>query len=241
MATSAFLPACGGRLSSELRKAVFWLHLRQEIDSACSHQRTVRADLESCTFEFLDTSLNVDMWLHWALWICAQTLQWTYGDDRTLAKWRELCRLIEEWSNKRPTSFDPLFFKPRDPSRSLWFPEVTFGSDEHGESQKFRSSTSNNTRGELEVVAAHYIYLAKLLLTAHDPNIPRIGRQMKSALAEMNVSIRFIVHKCRNVDYAFQEIALSYVRMMCGIALCNSFVPARFTASLAIIMCKHRL
>ena len=27
--------------------------------------------------------------------------------------------------------------------------------------------------------------------------------------------------------------------MLCGIALCNSFVPARFTASLAIIMCKH--
>lgn len=29
------------------------------------------------------------------------------------------------------------------------------------------------------------------------------------------------------------------MRMLCGIALCNSFVPARFTASLAIIMCKH--
>lgn len=133
MATSAFLPACGGHLSSQLRKAVFWLHLRIEIHSASSQQRTVRVDLESCTFEYLDTSLDVDLWLHRALWICAQTLQWAYGDEPTPAKWRVLCQLIEEWSEKRPNSFDPLFFKPRDPGLSLWFPEVTFATDEHGE------------------------------------------------------------------------------------------------------------
>lgn len=134
MATSAFLPACGGRLSSQLRRAVFWLHLRNEIYVACSHQRTVQADLENCTFESLDTSLDNDLWLHRALWICAQTLQWAYGDDPTPAKWRELCQLIDEWSDKRPSSFDPLFFKPRDPSHNLWFPEATFATDEHGAS-----------------------------------------------------------------------------------------------------------
>ncbi len=134
MATSAFLPAYGGRLSSHLRRAVFWLHLRQEIDSACSHQRTVRADVESCTFESLDTSLDVDLWLHRAVWICVQTLQWVYGDEPAPAKWRELCQLIEEWLEKRPNSFDPLFFKPRDLSQNLWFPEATFATDEHGES-----------------------------------------------------------------------------------------------------------
>ena len=135
MATSAFLPACSSRLSSPLRRAVFWLHLRQEIYSACSQQRVVRTNLESYTFESLDTSLDVDMWLHRTLWICAQTLQWAYGDERTLARWRELCQLIAEWSDKRPSSFDPLFFKPRDPNLGLWFPEVTFATDEHGESR----------------------------------------------------------------------------------------------------------
>ena len=133
MATSAFLPSCGGYLSSPLRKAVFWLHLRQEIYFACSQQRTVRADLDSCNFESLDSSLDVDFWLHRALWICAQSLQWAYGDERTTARWRELCQLIEEWPKKRPSSFDPLFFKPRDLSRNLWFPEATFATDEHGE------------------------------------------------------------------------------------------------------------
>lgn len=50
------------------------------------------------------------------------------------------------------------------------------------------------------VVAAHFLYLAKLLLIAHDPNIPRIGPQMKSALAEMNVSNRSIFSCCYDVE-----------------------------------------
>ena len=134
LATSAILSAYGGLFSSQLRQAVFWLHLRQEIYAACSQQRPIRADLDGCVFESLDTSLDNDLWLHRALWICAQTLQWAYGGDLTPTKWRELCQLIEEWPRTRPSTFDALYFKPRDPSRSLWFPEATFATDEHGES-----------------------------------------------------------------------------------------------------------
>ena len=47
---------------------------------------------------------------------------------------------------------------------------------------------SDRAKVVVEVVAAHFLYLAKLLLTAHDPTIPRMGPQMKSALVEMNVS-----------------------------------------------------
>ena len=54
-------------------------------------------------------------------------------------------------------------------------------------------TVSSNTKIEVEVVAAQFLYLAKLLLTAHDPSIPRIGPLMKSAQAEMNVSNRAIV------------------------------------------------
>ena len=133
MGTSAFLPASGGPLSSHLRRAVFWLHLRQEIYIACGHQRTVRVNLENCTFESSDPSHDDDLWVHKALWICAETLQWAYGDDPNPTRWREVCQLIEDWSDKRPSSFDPLFLKSRDPSHNLWFPEATFATDEHGE------------------------------------------------------------------------------------------------------------
>lgn len=69
------------------------------------------------------------------------------------------------------------------------------------------------------VAAAHFFYMAENLLTTHDPNLPRIGPRVKSAAVAM------------------QETALSYVRALVGIAVCNNFIPARFTASLVIIIC----
>lgn len=60
-------------------------------------------------------------------------------------------------------------------------------------SQNPLSSISLCTNTNAQVVAAHFLYLAKLLLTAHDPNIPRIGPQMKSALAEMKVSEQSVI------------------------------------------------
>ena len=52
----------------------------------------------------------------------------------------------------------------------------------------------------IEVVAAHYVYLAKLLLTARDPKIPRVGPQMKSAMAEMKVITLELFRECLYVE-----------------------------------------
>ena len=82
------------------------------------------------------------------------------------------------------------------------------------------------------------MYLAKLFLVTHDPTIPRIGPRIKSAMAEMQVcdlaleTHGYMTYRCR------KETSLSYVRAMCGIAVCTKHVPARFTASLAILICK---
>lgn len=91
----------------------------------------------------------------------------------------------------------------------------------------FRTRDSQNGRHSPEacyvtdehVAAAHFFYMAKHLLTTHDANLPRIGPQMKSAAVAM------------------QETALLYVRALVGIAVWNNFIRARFTASLAIIIC----
>lgn len=61
--------------------------------------------------------------------------------------------------------------------------------------------------------------MAKLLLATHDPNLPRIGPRTRSAVVVM------------------QETAMSYVRTLVGIAVCNNWIPARFTANLSIIIC----
>lgn len=109
--------------------------------------------------------------------------------------------MVDTWESKRPASFDPIYFRTQDPQNGRYFPEVCYVTDEH-------------------VAAAHFFYLAKLLLTTHDPSIPRIGPRMKSATVAM------------------QETALSHVRTLVGIAVCNNFTPARFTGNLAIMICN---
>lgn len=186
--------------SSQLRRAVFWLHLRQEIYNAYLYQRSVGTDLSDCNLESENEAENDGMWFHQTLIIAALVSKWAFGEEASHNRWYELCKMVDAWESRHPTSLDPIYFRPRDPQNSRYFPEVCYVADEH-------------------VAAAHFFYLAKLLLTTHDPNLPRIGPQMKSAAVAM------------------QKTALSHVRTLIGIAVCNNFIPARFTANLAIIIC----
>lgn len=197
---SIFFPPEAMQNSSQLRRAVFWLHLRQEIYNAYLYQRSVVTDLSNCRFDTEDELGDDDMWFHQMLYIAAQVSKWAFGKEASRGGWYELCKVVDEWESGRPTSFDPIYFCTQDPLNGRYFPEVCYATDEH-------------------VAAAHFFHLAKLLLATHDPNLPRIGPRMKSATAAM------------------QKTALSHVRTLIGIAACNSFIPARFTAIFAIIIC----
>lgn len=198
--TSIFFPAEAIYNSSPLRRAVFWLHLRQEIYNAYLYQRSVITDLSNCNFESEDESGNEDMWFHQTLYLAASVSKWAFGEETSHARWHELCKMVDVWEGRRPSSFDPIYFHARDPPTGKYFPEICYVTDEH-------------------VAAAHFFYMAKLLLTTHDPNLPRIGPQMKSAAVAM------------------QNTALSHVRTLVGIAVCNNFIAARFTAALAVVIC----
>ena len=108
--------------------------------------------------------------------------------------------MVETWERRHPSTFEPVYFCERDTTSGRFFPEIGYVTDEH-------------------VAASHFIYLAKLLLTTHDPKLPRLGPQRRAAAATM------------------QDTALTYVRTLVGIAMSNEWVCSRFTAVLAIIMC----
>ena len=200
--TSIFLPKTVTGQSSQLRRAVYWLHLRQDIYNAFWCQRSIITDLSQCDFESGNesNSQSDNRWFHQTLYIAAKVLLWVYGEDASRAQWYELCKMADDWHRERPSSFEPIYFKARDLRKRRYFPQICYILDEH-------------------VAAAHFHYLAKLLLTAHDPNLPRIGPRVNAAAAEM------------------RETGMLYVRTMVGIAACNSWVCARFTANVAIINC----
>ena len=169
--TSLFLPAKGPFLSSQLRQAAFWCHLRQEIYFACSQQRTVHADVENGAFNTSMEPADDEIWVHRVLRICALVVQWAFGNDSTHTLWRELKQLVNEWDDRKPKSFAPTFLRERDPSQNRWFPQICYVTDEH-------------------VTGCQFLLLARLLLITHDPNIPRIGQRMKPAIAKMQEEAR---------------------------------------------------
>ena len=109
--------------------------------------------------------------------------------------------MLSEWESERPASFIPVYIRSSDSLAGRYFPEVCYLTNEG-------------------LLASHFYYLSKLLLTTHDPTLPRIGPDVKTAMEGM------------------QDTALCYVRKMVGSAICNELVTARFTGSLAILMCE---
>ena len=106
------------------------------------------------------------VWAHRALRICALVVQGVFGDESTSNRWRELRLLVQEQERTKPHAFVPIFFRERNPTDRRWFPEVCYATDEY-------------------VTGIQLIILAKLLLTMHDPTLPRISPKMKSAKASM--------------------------------------------------------
>jgi hypothetical protein len=89
----------------------------------------------------------------------------------------------------KPSSFAPIYY--RDSGDGNCFPELWLV-------------------GDAVVTGLQHYYLARILLTAHDPNLPRLGPASKSALRRMDEDIR------------------SYVRKICGMALSNPRAPPNF-------------
>ena len=159
-------------------------------------------DLNSCDLTSASECDSESRFFLQTLLIVAEVTKWAFGEETSHARWHELYAMVDDWENTRPSAFNPIYLQPRNPEIGRLFPQICYLTDEH-------------------VEAAHFFYLAKLLLTTHDPNIPRIGPRVKSATAQM------------------QETALSYVRILVGIARCNNFAVARFTANLALIVCGN--
>ena len=81
--------------------------------------------------------------------------------------------MLERWESSRPASFDSIHFGTQDLQNGRFFPEVCYITDEH-------------------IAAAHFFYMAKLLLTIHDSDLPRIGPRMKStALAMQETALSY--------------------------------------------------
>lgn len=115
-----------------------------------------------------------------------------------LSSFEERLTICCDRNNSKPRSFTPVFY--RDPEGTEIFPEIWYVADEHA-------------------TGIQHYHLARILLSSHNPSIPRLGPRRASALKAMDHEIRH------------------HVRVLCGMALSNpKNGPAFIYASMAVTM-----
>jgi len=194
---------CATTTASSLRSATLNVELRQEIHIGFLTNRPPPASLiRYCN---IDRSLDPASDWTWAWRVivhAADVLAYCNGDSpKTTTGWRELWKSLEIWKRHLPPSFTPIFEESVCPERGKFLPDIWFANDCHA--------------------AAHqYLSIARILLLAHDPNIPPLGLDRNLVLEKIDSQIK------------------DEVVRICGIACSNRhFTPVLFCAGIAIAMC----
>ncbi|KAF4972291.1 hypothetical protein FSARC_1127 [Fusarium sarcochroum] len=173
-----------------LRRAAFWVALRQEIHMAFMQarpvdpnfaleniSRLVQNDDTCCTFANL-TILQ-----------CAACLRYCYGsEDQSFATWERLQEAQERWWAERPWHFHPMYINLDGPNS---FPQALYLND------------------AVVTGVLHYL-LIQVLLAAHNPKIPKLGPGQAKASKLINEEIRNTVKMVCGVAESNQRNPTGY-------------------------------
>ncbi|KAM0332905.1 hypothetical protein ACHAPQ_005504 [Fusarium lateritium] len=173
-----------------LRRAAFWVALRQEIHMSFMQarpvhpnfalediSRLVQNDDTCCTFANL-TILQ-----------CAACLRYCYGsEDQSFSAWQRLQDAQERWWAERPWHFYPMYIN-EDASGN--FPQVLYLND-------------------AVVTGVLHHLLIQVLLAAHNPRTPKLGPGQAKAAKSINEEIRKTVKMVCGVAESNQRNPTGY-------------------------------
>lgn len=154
---------------TSLRRAAFWVALRQEIHMAFIQTRPVHPNFDLETISRLvvhdDNGCN---FANLTILHCAACVRYCYGaEEQSIGTWEKLRATQERWLVERPWIFHPMYIN----EESGIFPEVIFMND-------------------AVVTGVLHYYLVQILLAAHNPKAPKLGPGQAKAFREMNDEIR---------------------------------------------------
>ncbi|KAF2721018.1 hypothetical protein K431DRAFT_285277 [Polychaeton citri CBS 116435] len=198
MATQERATVAGG-----LRRAAFWTGLRQEIYVAFVNQRSILPALEHCNLDRSFSAADDYTWASRSVVLCADVIRYCFGEEtHTNAFYTWLTESVDNWFVSKPLSFQPVYYA--EASEGRVFPELMFVND------------------EVPTGLQHY-HLNKILLSAHNPYIPRLGPKRAAALKQMDEEIRH------------------HVRTLCAIAVSNPDTPPNWVyACMGVTMCGDK-
>ncbi|KIX96706.1 uncharacterized protein Z520_07425 [Fonsecaea multimorphosa CBS 102226] len=136
----------------------FWIYVRQCIYMSLLTQTQLKVDLkgweEQLSFDLGFDETNDCTWAQRMIWIVAEVVSCCFGNND--ADWEGLKAKIDMWDLRRPKSFDPILYRPRDVEAKRWYPEIRLGHPWH-------------------VTGMQYYYIARLFLAIYNPSAPKVG------------------------------------------------------------------
>ncbi|KAM3434882.1 hypothetical protein MY4824_005212 [Beauveria thailandica] len=123
-------------VASDLRKASFWVGLRQEVTMALTSQRPIKISLGHSFIDQSLTDASDDMWANRIIVHCADVVQFCFGDDNQRpVDYQRLLKYDDDWLHSRPLSFLPVAFSAADPANIHY---ILHGSSAKGSSRSLR-------------------------------------------------------------------------------------------------------
>ncbi|KAB8237441.1 uncharacterized protein BDW43DRAFT_297746 [Aspergillus alliaceus] len=193
--------------SGGLRLASFWVGVRQEFHTSFIKQRVFQLDLshyDNTTYRLLEQA-DDPTWANRVILHCAHTLIYCYGTrSHTLKEYGQLWDYSQEWQRMVPPTFNPIYSRQPERSKGEVFPELWYLDD-------------------CIVTAIQHWHLARILLLAFDPRVPRLGPRRRAAVGRREADIK------------------ESMFILCGIARSNKAAPALITACMGVSMCGDRV
>ncbi|KAH8675187.1 hypothetical protein BGZ61DRAFT_427371 [Ilyonectria robusta] len=144
-------------VATGMRKAAFWIGLRQEVTMAFASQRSIKISLSHNFIDQSFTEASDDVWANRIIVHCANVIEFCFGDgDQKASEYQALKEYDDGWLHSRPSSFLPLAFGPADPSSGNKFPQIVY-------------------MNHAVVIGVAHGILARSLLLCYDPTLPKLG------------------------------------------------------------------
>lgn len=126
-------------VATGMRKAAFWIGLRQEVTMAFASQRSIKISLSHPFIDQSFTDASDDVWANRIIVHCANVIEFCFGgSDQKASEYHALKEYDDGWLRSRPSSFLPLVYGPADPSSGNQFPQIVYMNHAVGESSATR-------------------------------------------------------------------------------------------------------
>ncbi|KAG9739590.1 hypothetical protein KCU73_g9438, partial [Aureobasidium melanogenum] len=192
-----------------LRQAAWWVGFRQEMVVAFINQRPIVPVLEHCNLDRSFSAADDDTWTNRIIVHCADVINHCFQNGSlSQTTYQALRDYGEAWMAHKPRSFSPIFQSQPSGEKGDVFTKTWYAGD------------------TIAKGVQHY-HLSKILLVAHDPNIPRLGLHRKAFEQAVDNELRSHARTLCGIAQGGCKTAAIWVTTCMGISWCGDRFVSR--------------